>query len=65
MPVLQKTLEIAMKPLLNERYQKGQEQGWEEKQQEWESWLKRQQESVGFTWNDNDPPPSGKYEREG
>ena len=30
MSILQRTLEVAMKPLLNERYQKGQEEGLEE-----------------------------------
>ena len=65
MSILQKTLEVAMKPLLNERYQKGQEQGERRKQQEWEAWLKRQQESYGFTWNENDPPPSYSNGREG
>ena len=61
MSILQKTLEVAMKPLLNERYQKGRRI----KQQEWEAWLKRQQESYGFTWDENDPPPSYSNDRKG
>jgi hypothetical protein len=60
MSILQKTLEVAMKPLLKERYQKGQE----DKQQEWESWLNRQREAGASEWNPDDPPPSDVNERQ-
>ena len=62
MSILQRTLEVAMKPLLSERYLKGQEEGLEkgleEKQREWEAWLMRRRESGEFAWDDEDPPPS-------
>ena len=62
--LLQRTLEVAMKPLLNERYLKGQEEGLEEKQREWEAWLMRRRESGEFAWDDEDPPPSNGDGRE-
>ena len=70
MSILQKTLEVAMKPLLNERYHKGQEdgleQGWEQgleqgerrRQQEWEAWLERQRQAGISGGDPDDPPPS-------
>ena len=70
--LLQRTLEVAMKPLLIERYQRGLEEGLEEglekgleeKQREWEAWLMRRRESGEFTWDDEDPPPSNGNGRE-
>ena len=65
MSILQRTLEIAMKPLLSERFQKGMEvgmekgveKGVEENQRLWEEWLNRQREAGKSDWDD-DPPPS-------
>ena len=54
MSILQRTLELAMKPLLSERYQKGRT----DKQQEWKAWLERQRQAGISDWNADDPPPS-------
>ena len=37
----------------------GNVEGRGEERQEWEAWLRRQQEA-GTTWRADDPPPSGK-----
>ncbi len=54
MSILQKTLEVAMKPLLSERYRKGRT----DEKQEWEAWLERQRQTGISDWNPDDPPPS-------
>lgn len=56
MSILQRTLEVAMKPLLSERYQKGRT----DEKQEWEAWLERQREAGISDWNPDDPPPSDR-----
>ena len=56
MSILQKTLEVAMKPLLSERYHKGRT----DEKQEWEAWLERQRHAGISGWNPDDPPPSDR-----
>ena len=67
MSIAQRALRLAIRPLLNERHQTGRVEGRVEghvegrskERQEWEAWLRRQQEA-GATWRSDDPPPSGK-----
>ena len=63
MSIAQRALRLAIRPLLNERHRTGRVEGHVEgrskERQEWEAWLRRQQEA-GATWHSDDPPPSGK-----
>ena len=56
MSIAQKALQFAIRPLLNERHRTGFAQGQVETQNEWETWLRRQQ-NAGATWPPDDPPP--------
>ena len=65
MSIAQKALQFAIRPLLNERHRtgfaQGRVEGWvegrAETQNEWETWLRRQQ-NAGATWRPDDPPPA-------
>ena len=72
MSIAQRALRLAIRPLLNERHRtgivegrvagrsegrvEGRVEGRSEERQEWEAWLRRQQEA-GTTWRTEDPPP--------
>ena len=64
MSIAQRALKLAMRPLLNERYQtglsegsaEGRVEGRTENQEEWEEWLERQRDA-GATLVDDHPPP--------
>ena len=66
MSIAQRALRLAIRPLLNERHQtgrvEGNVEGRSEERQEWEVWLRRQQEA-GATWHADDPPPGASRQR--